>query len=115
MTADTIFPAQVEATHLTGSALSPKPGNGTMLPDSVLRIPVAIQVVIGSTRLPLSQVTQLEPGSLITLDQKLGEPALILVNGKEVAKGELVVLDAEGGQLGITIAEVTGGSGPGAS
>ena len=49
------------------------------------------------------------------LDQKLGEPALILVNGKEVAKGELVVLDAEGGQLGITIAEVTGGSGPGAS
>ena len=85
--------------------------NGNMMPASVLRIPVAIQVVIGSARVPLSQVTQLGPGATITLDQKLGSPAVILVNGKEVARGELFVLDAVGGQLGITITEVTGSNG----
>jgi flagellar motor switch protein FliN len=80
-----------------------------MMPGSILKIPVAIQVVIGSARLPLSQVAQLGPGAMITLDQKLGTPATILVNGKEVAKGELFVLDGEGDRLGITITEVTSG------
>ncbi len=84
---------------------------GNVVPASVLRIPIAIQVVIGSARVPLSQVTQLGPGSTITLDQKLGTPAVVLVNGREVAKGELFVLDADGGRLGITISEVTGGGG----
>lgn len=84
---------------------------GQMMPASVLRIPVAIQVVIGSARVPLSQVTQLGPGATITLDQKLGAPAVILVNGREVAKGELFVLDADGGRLGITITEVAGSGG----
>lgn len=80
-----------------------------MMPGSIMKIPVAIQVVIGSARLPLSQVAMLGPGAMITLDQKLGTAAAILVNGKEVARGELFVLDGEGGQLGITITEVTGG------
>lgn len=84
---------------------------GTMVPDAVLRIPVAIQVVIGSATIPLSQVAQLGPGAVISLDQKLGTPASILVNGKEVAKGDLFVLDGEGDRLGITITEVLGNRG----
>jgi flagellar motor switch protein FliN/FliY len=90
--------------ELTASA---KPA-GTMVPDAVLRIPVAIQVVIGSATIPLSQVAQLGPGAMISLDQKLGTPASILVNGKEVARGDLFVLDGEGDRLGITITEVSG-------
>ncbi len=91
--------------------LAANPKFAANMPKSVLKIPVAIQVVIGSARVPLSQVAQLGPGSMITLDQKLGAPALILVNGKEVAKGELFVLDGEGSRLGITITEVTGSGG----
>lgn len=79
---------------------------GTGLSDSVLRIPVAIQVVVGTARLPLSQVTQLGPGALVALDQRVGELAVLLVNGKEIASGELVVLDSEEGRLGITITRV---------
>lgn len=75
------------------------------VPGSVMRIPITVQVVIGSARLPLSRIAQLTPGSVIALDEKLGSPAIILVNGQEVARGELFVLDGEDGgdQLGITI------------
>ena len=73
-----------------------------------MRIPVSIQVVIGSARIPLSQVADLGPGSVVTLDQKLGTAASILVNGREIAKGELFVLEGEGERLGITITEVAG-------
>ena len=79
-----------------------------MVSASVLKIPVAIQVVIGSASIPLSQIAQLGPGAVITLTPKLGAPASILVNGKEVAKGDLFVLDGEGGRLGIVITEVPG-------
>lgn len=80
------------------------------LPSAVLRIPVSVQIVIGSARLPLAEVADLAPGSTITLDEKLGAAARVLVNGREVAKGELFVLDPESGRLGITISEVAGTS-----
>ena len=110
---------QLEGDDVLGDAAVPQSGlaakadadaefRSGIVPESVLRIPVAIQVVIGSTRLTLSRVAQLGPGSVLTLDQKLGTPATILVNGKEVAKGELFVLDGkdQDGRLGITITEV---------
>ncbi len=85
-----------------------RPQAGTMqLPGAVMRIPVAVQVVIGSAKLPLSQISELSPGAVIKLDQKLGTPAIILVNGREVARGELFVLDGEEEKLGITITEVS--------
>lgn len=81
-----------------------KPG----LPGAVLRIPVSVQVVIGTARLPLSQVAQLAPGASLTLEEKLGAPARMLVNGREVARGELFVVDEADGRLGLTITEVAG-------
>ena len=84
------------------------PLSGSSLPSAVLRIPVSVQVVIGSARLPLSQVTRLVPGTLLTLDEKLGTPARMLVNGREVARGNLVVLDDDEGRLGLTITDVAG-------
>jgi flagellar motor switch protein FliN len=83
-------------------------GSGAVsLPGAVMRIPVSVQVVIGSAKLPLSQISELSPGAVIKLDQKLGTPATILVNGREVAKGELFVLEGDGEKLGITITEVS--------
>lgn len=78
------------------------------LPGAVLRIPVSVQVVIGSARLPLSQVAKLAPGTTLTLDEKLGTPARMLVNGREVARGTLFVVDESEGRLGLTITEVAG-------
>jgi flagellar motor switch protein FliN/FliY len=77
------------------------------LPSAVLRIPVSVQVVIGTARLPLSQVAELKPGATITLDEKIGAAAKLLVNGREVARGEIFVLEGDGERLGLTITEVT--------
>jgi flagellar motor switch protein FliN/FliY len=73
-----------------------------------------VQVVIGTVRLPLSKVAELKPGTVITLEEKLGAAARVLVNGREVAKGELFVLDGEGDRLGLTITEIAeaGAAGP---
>ncbi len=98
----------------TARLAQPAAPAGTAVPEAVMRIPVNIQVVIGSARLPLAQVAQLGPGSVMTLEQKLGTPAAILVNGREIAKGELFVLDGEGDRLGITITEVAGAGRPAA-
>ncbi len=83
-----------------------QPRSAPSLPGALLRIPVSVQVVIGTARLPLSQVTQLAPGTTLTLDEKLGTPARMLVNGREVARGELFVLEGPEGRLGLTIKEV---------
>jgi flagellar motor switch protein FliN/FliY len=50
-------------------------------------------------------------GSIVTLDQKLGTPVTILVNGKEVARGDLFVLDGEQDRLGVTITELAPSTG----
>lgn len=76
------------------------------LPESILQIPVTVQVVLGSARLAIGKVAELRTGSTVTLDQKLGSPVAILVNGKEVAKGELFVLEDEMDRLGVTITEL---------
>lgn len=76
------------------------------LPATIQQIPVNVQVVLGSARLPIGKVAELRAGSAVTLDQKLGAPVAILVNGKEVAKGELFVLDGENDRLGVTITEL---------
>lgn len=82
------------------------------LPSAVLRIPVSVQVVIGTARLPLSQLAELKPGSTVTLDEKIGAAARVLVNGREVARGDIFVLDGDGERLGLTITEVIDGGPP---
>lgn len=88
------------------AAVEPRQKHG--LPNAVLRIPVSVQVVIGTVRLPLSQVAQLAPGATVALEEKLGAPSKVLVNGREVAEGDLFVVDVETGRLGLTITRVAG-------
>lgn len=76
---------------------------------AVMRIPVTVQVVLGSTRLPVARAMAFSPGTVITLDQKLGEPVSLMVNGQEIARGEVMVIDEDTGQLGISILEISGG------
>lgn len=73
---------------------------------AVMQIPVTVQVIIGSTRVPLSQISELSAGAIMKLDQKLGAPALMLVNGREIARGQLFVMGEDEQTLGITITDV---------
>jgi flagellar motor switch protein FliN len=94
--------------ELPASIEAPSETAAHRLPSAVLRIPISVQVVIGTARLPLAQVAELTPGATVTLEEKLGTPARVLVNGREVARGELFVLEGEDNRLGLTITEVAG-------
>jgi flagellar motor switch protein FliN len=91
-------------------------GEGMMPQGSLLKIPVNVQVILGTTRMPLSKVMSLGPGSVVVLDKGLSEPVALLVNGNEVARGIIVVVDDKTGQLGISLTEISsGGSGDASS
>jgi flagellar motor switch protein FliN len=69
-------------------------------------IPVTVEVMLGTATLQLIDLMNLKPGSHLSLDQKIGEPVTVIVNGKKIAKGELYVLETRGDLLGVRITEI---------
>jgi flagellar motor switch protein FliN/FliY len=59
----------------------------------LMDVPVRVTVEVGRTRLTLAELIRIVPGSLVVLDREAHEPADILVNGKVVARGEVVTID----------------------
>ncbi len=85
--------------ELAGAAPSGDPLGFAHLMD----VPVRVTVEVGRRRLPLSELAELAPGSLVVLDREAHEPADILVNGKVVAHGEVVTVD---GSYGVRVTRV---------
>ncbi len=90
-----------ELSELSGSA----DGGDPMGLDQLLDVPVEVTVELGSTRMTLGELVKLAPGSLVELDREAHEPADILVNGKIVARGEIVTV---GESYAVRIARVEG-------
>ena len=67
-------------------------GEGVGL-KKLLDVPVRVAVEVGRVRMNLGELVQLKPGSLLVLDRASHEPADLLVNGKIVARGEIVTID----------------------
>lgn len=87
-------------------AVAPTGTSGT--PDrAALRllhdVELTLTAEIGRTRLPVRQVLDLVPGTVLELDRTAGSPADVMVNGRLVARGEVVVVDEE---YGIRITEI---------
>ncbi len=75
--------------HLSESASSPPPRNIELLMD--VNLPISIE--LGRTRMSISDILGLGAGSVVELNKLAGEPVDVMVNGKIVAKGEVVVID----------------------
>lgn len=72
------------------------PSNPVDMPkniDLILDVPLEISVVLGRAKKNIKDILNLGTGSLIELDKLAEEPVEILVNGKKVAYGEVVVVD----------------------
>jgi flagellar motor switch protein FliN/FliY len=78
--------------------------------DAVLRIPVTIQVVLGSAVMPVANLMKLRRGAAIPLDHRVGEPVDVVVNGRTVARGEVVVVEDDTSRFGISLTEIVGTS-----
>lgn len=61
--------------------------------DLILDVPLEVSVVLGRTKKSVKDILSLGTGSLIELDKLAEEPVEILVNGKIVAYGEVIVVD----------------------
>jgi len=68
-------------------------GSGQQNLDLLLDIEIPISVEVGRAQMSLEDVLRLVPGSVIALDKKAEEPVDLRVNGKLVARGEVVLVD----------------------
>ena len=59
----------------------------------IMDVPLDISVELGRTRKTIKDILELTQGSIIQLEKLAGEPVDLLVNGKPIAKGEVVVID----------------------
>jgi flagellar motor switch protein FliN/FliY len=83
--------------------MSKGPGPGGSKIDMIADIPVRVTVELGKTRKNISEVLAMTAGSVIELDKMAGEPVDVLVNGKLIARGEVVVIDEN---FGVRVTEI---------
>ena len=65
--------------------------------DFILDIPLKVSIELGRTSIFIKELLQLGQGSVLELDKLAGEPMEVLVNGKLVARGEVVVINEKFG------------------
>lgn len=63
----------------------------------ILDIPLRVTVELGRTKLPVNELLNLGPGSVIELNKLAGEPMEVFVNDKLIARGEAVVVNEKFG------------------
>jgi flagellar motor switch protein FliN len=66
-------------------------------------VPVELAIEIGRTRMTIGEALALGPGSVVTVGRLAGDPVDLLVNGRVIARGEVVAIDEE---LGLRITEI---------
>jgi flagellar motor switch protein FliN/FliY len=67
------------------------------------QIPVKVTLEVASTEVPLGDLMRVEEGAVIELDKLAGEPLDVRVNGRLLAKGEVVVVN---GKYGLRLVDV---------
>lgn len=84
--------------------LNPQPMPGQMQNINLLMdVSLPVTVELGRTKMMIKDILELGKGSLIELEKLAGEPVDILVNGKRIARGEVVVIDEN---FGVKIVEI---------
>ncbi len=69
----------------------------------ILDVPLQVTVELGRTKKSIKEILELSNGSIVELDKLAGEPVDIHVNGKLLAKGEVVVIDEN---FGVRITDI---------
>jgi flagellar motor switch protein FliN/FliY len=87
-------------------------GDGRHL-DTIMRIPVNVQVVLGAATMPVAALMKLGRGAVVALDHRVGEPVDVVVNGRVVARGEVVVVEEDNSRFGVSLTEIVGNNAAG--
>lgn len=92
-----VQPAQFSS--IGNNKMPKEPGNIGLILD----VPLQVTVELGSTRMKIKDILELGLGSIIELDKLAGDPVDIFVNGKLIARGEVVVIDEN---FGIKVTDI---------
>jgi flagellar motor switch protein FliM len=82
------------------SATAPSAATAPAPAEAVRRLPVRLSVEMGSLRMTVEQVAGLQPGQVLELHKHPDEPVSLCVDGRVVARGELVLIE---GEIGVRI------------
>ena len=74
----------------------------------IMDVPLEVTVELGRTKKSIAEILEFSPGTIIELNKIAGEPVDVLVNGKFVAKGEVVVIEES---FGIRVTEIINNKG----
>ena len=94
-------PGQVDVARRENAAPAVRRGGLDMLHD----VEMEVSAELGRTRMSVRELLSLNPGAIVELDRAAGSPADLLVNGRLIARGEVVVIDEN---FGIRITEIVG-------
>lgn len=94
-----------EARTEAGAGDGQVPGPVGIERDLLLSVPRRVQVEVGSVELNGNEIMDLHYGSVVQLDQSVGEPVALTLNGKAIAHGEIVLIN--GKNLGVRIVSVS--------
>jgi flagellar motor switch protein FliN/FliY len=84
-----------------------EPGNGMHANmDLIMDIPIDVQIILGSSRMQVSGLMNLNEGAIISLDRRIGEPVDLMVNGRLIGRGEITVMENDETRFGIRLIEV---------
>lgn len=72
----------------------------------IMGLPVMMKVVLGSAKMPVATLAKLAKGSVVKLDKMVGDQVDILVNGRLIARGEVVVLNEGTSRFGVVLTQV---------
>jgi flagellar motor switch protein FliN/FliY len=76
------------------------------LPDALGALPLTLTVRLGTARMTVRELTALGEGSLVTLDARIDAPLEVCVDGRVVARGDLI--ENEDGGLAVKLTETVG-------
>lgn len=92
----------VQSAQFTPLSMEPVAVNDTNI-GLILDVPLQVTVELGRTKKKIRDILELSTGSIVELDKLAGEPVDILVNGRLLAKGEVVVIDEN---FGVRITDI---------
>lgn len=71
--------------------------------DAVLDVPITVTAILGTKRMAIADIARLGIGSVLELERQVGEPIDIFVDGRLIARGEVVLADE---RLAITMTDI---------
>jgi flagellar motor switch protein FliN/FliY len=104
----TLIETEATASEIEEGGETPAIANDPLNLDAVLRIPVTIQVVLGSATMQVANLMKLRRGAVVPLDHRVGEPVDVVVNGRIVARGEVVIVEDDNSRFGVSLTEIVG-------